>query len=244
MFEFLYKIWNWDIAPFPVIIALLIYFMPIYWRKYKSAIYTPLYFSVYPLAKLNVSLSKYLAESYIDDYFDEYDAEREKKILKVKSIYSTMFYVIILPFFLSIIWTTFLSKEQFYTSVTITLVSVFFRFTSSVLRFDWITKTSRKGLLSFFYSIILFVFFFILIRVHLWFLPLYEKKDYEMIITTIGDFILKDIIISIFLVGLLIPIIITLLFDKKVRDANVEKITSRQQTATSYYMEFKRRDKT
>lgn len=244
MIDLFYTIWNWDIAPFPVLVALLIYFVPIYWRKYKSNVYTPLYFSVYPLAKLNIPLSRYLAQSYIDDYFDDNDAEREKKLLKVKSIYSTIFYVIVLPFFLSIIWSIFLTKEQFYTSVVIVLVSIILRFTSSVIRFDRFTRTSRKGLLSFFYSIVLFVFFYILIRVHLWFLPFYERKDFSMIITTIGDFILMNVIISILLVGILIPIIITIVFDKNVRDTNVEQIKAQQQTATSYYMELKGRDYT
>lgn len=74
-----------------------IYFVHVYWREKHSDSYTPLYFSIYPLARLNVPLARYLGQGYFHDYFDDNDAEKEKKVLKIKSIYSAITHVIITP---------------------------------------------------------------------------------------------------------------------------------------------------
>ncbi|WP_415836866.1 hypothetical protein, partial [Paenibacillus glucanolyticus] len=136
MLEFLQSIWNWEIAPIPICTALLLYFVPIYWRKYRSDVYTPLYFSVYPLAKLNVPLSRYLGQSFIDDYIDDSYAEREKKIIKIKSVFSSILYVVIVPFMLSFVWSFILTREQFHLSTIAVLVSVIVRFSQSIINFS------------------------------------------------------------------------------------------------------------
>lgn len=235
MLGFLQSVWNWEVAPIPICTALLLYFVPIYWRKYRSDVYTPLYFSVYPLAKLNVPLSRYLGQSFIDDYIDNSDAEREKKIIKIKSVFSSILYVVIVPFMLSVIWSFILTREQFILSTIVVLVSVIVRFSQSIINFSRYTMVSRRGLLSFFYACVSFVFFYILLRAHYWIVPLIESKSYWKIVTTVGDFIINDVIISIVIVGGLIPIIISLAFDKKVRQTNIEKNYRSWQEETEEY---------
>lgn len=232
MLIFLLELWNWEVAPIPICIAILLYFIPVYWRKYRSDVYTPLYFAFYPLSKLNVPLSRYLGQSYIDDYIDDNDAEREKKIIKIKSIFSSMFYVILIPFFLAFTWSFFLIESQFILSSLIILISVIIMFTKSVIRFN--TVSSRRGLLSFFYAGVIFVFFYILFRAHYWITPFIEAKEYGGIFINIGDFIIMEGVISLLVVGVLIPIIISLSFDRKVRQSNIENQQSWQQSATSY----------
>lgn len=161
MLEFLQSIWNWEIAPIPICTTLLLYFVPIYWRKYRSDVYTPLYFSVYPLAKLNVPLSRYLGQSFIDDYIDDSYAEREKKIIKIKSVFSSILYVVIVPFMLSFVWSFILTREQFHLSTIAVLVSVIVRFSQSIINFSRYTMVSRRGLLSFsMRALLLFSFIF------------------------------------------------------------------------------------
>lgn len=244
MVDLFSNIWNWNIEPIPIIIALSIYFVPVVYRKYKSDVYTPLYFSVYPLARLNVPLSRYLGPSFVDDYIEDNDVDREKKILNIKSFFSTVLYVILIPFFLSITWTLFLTKEQFVISACAILVSIILRFTLSVINFKSYTRVSRQGLLSFFYSFVIIIFFYILIRVHYWIFPYFSSRDYGTIAKTFGDLIILDVVVSVLIVGVLVPIIVSIIFNRKAREATNEAFKSYEQTAASFDTEFKKGNQT
>lgn len=241
--EILKSIWEWTIAPVPLIVALSFYFIPIYWRRYKSNIYTPIYFSIYPLAKLNVPLAAYLGESFIDDYIDDDVAEREKKIIKVKSIFSSVIFVIVIPLLLALVWSFILTEEQFFIATLVVLISVVLRFTSTIRNFNrYTTASSRRGFLSVFYGCVLFVFFYILLRAHIWISPMINSKNYWGIITQFGDFFVIEVMIGVVLVGILIPIIITLVFDKEVRRTNYEQYKKWQQESATAYSEFEQAD--
>ncbi|WP_156951086.1 hypothetical protein [Saccharibacillus sacchari] len=227
-------IWNFTIKPIPIILALLIYFIPLYWMKYKRDIYTPIYFAVYPLANLNISLSQYLGESIVDDYIDDEVVEREKKIIRIKSMLFSIFYVMILPFILALIWTFFLDNNQFLLATLILFGIILFKFIKSITHFRDFVMSSRRGILIFFYTVVSFAFFYILYRTHLWVSPLIENKEYESIITTIGDFLILNVILTFLIIGIAIPITISLVFDNRVRRAKHEEHQTVQESDSAF----------
>ncbi|MCR2805948.1 hypothetical protein [Paenibacillus soyae] len=231
-------IWNWQIEPLPILISLLVYFLPVIWREKRSDAYTPLYFSIYPLAKLNVPLSRYLGKSYLYDYFDEEDAEKEKKVMKIKSVYSAIIFVVVTPVFISVIWTLYLTEKQFYIVAAFVLLSILYRFIKSTYFFNHYTYIPRRKLIGTFYFLILLIFSYILIRSHLWISPLLQKKEYLKILTSAGDFILINIVINILLVAIIIPTLISIVFNKDERKKNLEGTNAYKQVGASYDSEI------
>ena len=55
------SLWHWALELLRIIIALVIYFAPVIYRRWKKLVYTPLYFSVYFFTELK--------DNVIDEYF-------------------------------------------------------------------------------------------------------------------------------------------------------------------------------
>ncbi len=117
-----------EIFSFPVSIALLTYFFPIYLMKLRKEQPGPTYFTIYPLTRLNTSLSKYLGHNFYFSYLNDEYAEKSKKRVMIKGTLFTIAFVITAPFFLSSIWTIILSPRQFSTMFTLIVATMVYRF--------------------------------------------------------------------------------------------------------------------
>lgn len=73
MLNVLSGVWKWSVEPVPLVIALAIYYIPTIYRRRKRLMYTPLYFLVYPLARLNIDFGKYLGDSPFAEFIENDD---------------------------------------------------------------------------------------------------------------------------------------------------------------------------
>lgn len=222
--ELILVVWNWKIEPIPVLLALAFYFIPVNWRSKYSDHYTPIYFAFYPFNKLNLPLSKYLGESFYDEYLDENDAERDRKVIRFKSVYNLGVYLIVTPIILSMCWSFMLTKNQFLLVSIIVSISIIISFIKSTYYSYTFKRIMNYKLLSVYYLMCLFVFIFLLIRIHIWVLPLIDSKNYMKIMTTFGDIFIKDIFVGILLMVILIPLLISKSFNKETRKNNIQEM--------------------
>ncbi len=241
MIELFSKIWSWKIEPVPIILALFVYHIPSLWRRYKRCVYTPVYFTIPPLARYNKRLSEYIGDKWLDDFIEDDDeAERLKKKTIIISWFSAIIDIILVPTVFSIVFGLCLSKEQFYTTVSILIVITLFRFAKSYNNFHRHYEIRRDGfkkILFIYYIICLFMIFNAMIKTYQWAEPFIVSKNYVELIFQISDLI-YSFIPNIILTSLL-PLVISNLFDPYMRDIRKERKRGYVETASTIYNDDK-----
>lgn len=237
IFDIFTIIWNWKIEPIPVILALIFYHIPSIWRKYKRSVYTPVYFTIPPLARYNKQLSRYIGDSWLGDFIeDDNEAEKLRKKTIVISWFSFAIDIMLVPTVFSIIFGLILSKEQFYTSVSIICLITVFRFIKSYKNFYKyydVIRNSFKKVLFICYTICLFMIFYAMIKTYQWAEPFITSKNYAGLIFRISDLIYS--FIPNFITTSIFPFILSGLFDPKVRAMRKEQERSYAETAATIY---------
>jgi len=135
MFDWFQKLWHWTIEPVPLLLALAIYFGPIFYRRWRYFAYVPLYFSIYPLSRIKSDVvNKYIGSTYYPPFLeDEDEAEKlREKTLLVISV-SIILDTIIIPACVAFIWSLFLDAAQFITALATFLSIQAFRFVKSIV---------------------------------------------------------------------------------------------------------------
>ncbi len=216
----------WMIELLLLLLALVIYFVPIVYRRWKSFVYTPLYFSVYLLTNLKVgAVDKYVGSDVFAPLIkDENEAEqfRQKTILTVSV--SAILDMVILPACVAFVWLLFLDSTQFTIALVTLLLMQAYRFLTSVRNIHRYAsgKPQFRGWVAAFYVIALVTIALAMLRVQRWAAPLLATRDYSQLIWDMADVFWNLVILGIF-VTLPTVGITTLLLNRKVRQRNLDE---------------------
>ncbi|MGE5606225.1 MAG: hypothetical protein ACM3YE_11115 [Bacteroidota bacterium] len=225
--HFFQQVWSWKTEPVPIIVAILLYFIPVTIRKYKKLMYTPMYFSVFPLANLNVDFGNYLGDYYFSEFVENEDeAEQLRKKIILRGIFSTVFDVLIIPAIMGFLWTFFLKKEQFYIALTCLIIILGKNFIQSTVNFSYYDDSSgsKKGLLGLFYFFVLGSIATIILYVKSWVEPFIQSGNYIDMVAQLSYILFIKIFIILGLLTIVTTAVTNILLDRKIRRSNIDRI--------------------
>ncbi len=214
----------WMIELLLLLLALAIYFVPVVYRRWKSFVYTPLYFSVYLLTYLKVgTVDKYVGSDIFAPLVeDEDEAEKFRKKTILTISVSAVLDMVILPACVAFVWLLFLNSTQFTISLVALLLIQAYRFLTSVRNIHYYTsgKPQFRGWVAAFYVLALVTIALAMLKVQRWAIPLLTTRNYTQLIWDVADVFWNLVILGIF-VALPTAGITTLLLNRKVRQKNL-----------------------
>jgi hypothetical protein len=220
------NIWHWSVQPVPLLLALGIYFAPVFYMRMKKFVYAPLY-SMIPFIRIQLpDVDKYLGGDFFAPFIaDEDEAEKLRKKAMLTVNFSALLHIIFIPALVALIWSLFLSNVQFITALIILLAVRAYQFFTTVLNFHHYTIDTPKfrGWLAAFYVVILIVIALTMLIVWNSVTPFLATKNYAGLLWDTAKWFFWNVII----IGLVITGFSTwinsLLFDKKIRQRNLKK---------------------
>jgi len=220
------SLWYWMIQLLLVLVALGIYFAPVVYRRWKTFVYTPLYFSVYLFTSLKVdTVEKYVGSDVFAPWIeDEDEAEKFRKKTILTVTISAILDMVILPASVAFVWLLFLNSTQFAIALVALMLIQAYRFFTSVLTIHRYTsgKPQSRGWLAAFYVVAWITIAIAMLKVQQWATPLLAARNYTRIMWGVADVFWNFVVTGIF-VALPTALITTLLLNRKVRHRNLDE---------------------
>jgi len=240
MLDWLQNIWHWKIEPIPLLFAFILYFGLSFLRQWKYFPYTPIYFSMYPLSRMKSDVvNKYVGSKYYPPFLeDEDEAEKfRKKAILVISI-STILDTILIPACTALLWSLFLSSEQFTTALVILLIIQASRFIISMLTLQkhvYGTLQFRRWIAVAYVGALVLITLTML-ETWRWVISSLAKGSYIQLLWNILDLLWSFIPVAI-VSAVIGAVISSTLLDKKMRHHNLHEktiSTSTQEVITQH----------
>ena len=234
------EIWHWTVEVAPVVIGLVIYFVPSFIRQWKNFVYTPLYFAFYPLSHVKRDVvNKYLGSTHYPPFLeDEDEAEKLKKKTTLVSAASSVLDTIFIPAFIAFLWSLFLNKVQFIIALVLLLAIQGGRFLTSIItiRKHLYSTLKFRGWLAFGYVVALILIALTMLETQRWVTASLANGNYMQLFWNAVDLLWS--LVPVAIVSAFIATIINMIFfDKKVRQRNLygqQKSNSNEGVATKH----------
>lgn len=192
----------------------------------KRYVYTPLYFLL-PFIRVQVAdVNKYLASNFFAPFIeDEDEAEKIRKKTMLTVSFSALLHVIFIPALVALVWSLFLSSEQFITALIILLAIRAYQIFTTVLDFHHYTIDTPKfrGWLASFYIVALGAILLSMLIVWNSVMPFLMEKNYADLIWEVAKWFFWNVIVIGIIITGFAAWINSLLFDKKIRQKNLNK---------------------
>lgn len=223
------RIWSFEIQIAPIILAFIIFQVPSMIHKLKKQYYVPIYFSLFPFNIINKSLSIYLVDDYLGENMTDKQAEEYRRKVIFISVISVSISIIVIPFLTGFLSSFFLSEStlfRFLLCLSIYLIFVTFKSTLN-FKHHSISYKGNTAFLLIIYFLYVGMVIYVIHNSYMWTRDYTKVGDWIGLLTSSADFIFGTIGIK----GIM-PIIIMgafshKIFDRKIRQENIEEIKSR-----------------
>ena len=221
------NIWEFKVQILPALIFLLLYEFPSLIRKLKKTFYTPIYFSIFPLKEINQDLSQYLAK---DDYLYQstkltsHAVEKLRKKIVFVSIISSIIDILVVPLFMGVFTSFFLSKKLFFQFLIILLIyksiTVFLSLKDS--HYYFISSKYKLILLSFIYILYLGIITEMLKTSYSWAIPFVSTEDWFGLWSSFSSIIFGKIFAEGLIFAIFGAVVTNYMINKKRKESNID----------------------